>query len=418
MRPGPVSLTSALAAVALAVPGCHRGTESATERYVALVRSEAPAVERAVGVPFKHPPRVEARTRAQLRDYLVRQLEDTAELRDLMGSATAYKLLGMIPDTLDVQKLFLDLYTEQVIGFYDPRTKVLYVVSGAPENQLRITIGHELVHALQDQYVSLDSIQRSRGADDRKLAAQAVIEGQATFDQLRAMLGPGNVAVNLPGGWDRVREMIRNSRDAMPVYSAAPLVIQETIIFPYLSGAEYVRAFSERFPHTEPWTRFPVSTEQVLHPRNYFTSPADTPLVVRITPRGVTPSYENDMGEFETRLFLYQGLGHESEAIRGAAGWGGDRYVVWGPTSDRNGALDPRSASIAWATAWDTPADAAEFYAMAQRIADSRPKNSGRRTTVSTALVAGRPVVLIVDTPAASPAGAVTVADVSVGGTR
>ena len=96
------------------------------------------------------------------------------------------------------------------------------------------------MHALQDQYISLDSIQKVRDDNDRQAAAQAVFEGQAVTSRSPAMLGGTNIAINLPGGWDRVRDMIRESQSSMPIFAAAPDVIQETLIFPYLSGAEFV----------------------------------------------------------------------------------------------------------------------------------------------------------------------------------
>jgi len=388
--------------------GCHgSGARQSTES--SIVAQEIPAVERAVGVRFKHPPRVETRTPAQLRQFLRAQLADSQTQRDIAGSGTAYKLLGMIPDTLDLRSLMLRLLAEQVIGFYDPGTKVLYVVNGAPPAQLRITVTHELVHALQDQYVNLDSIQKSVGDDDRKMAAQAVFEGQATYEQLEVMLGPGNVAVSLPGGWDRVRQMIRNNREAMPVYSSAPLVIQESLIFPYLSGAEFMRVFKEQRPSGEPWDPLPVSTEQILHPPKYFATPPDLPLAVSVGTHGVKPSYDNDMGEFETRLYLYQLLGDQGDATRGAEGWGGDRYVVWG-----SGAI----SGMAWATAWDTPSDAADFYALVQRGAHPhRDAAHARRRTVTTGVVDGYPVVLIVNTPAGAPVP-VSLADIRVAAPR
>ena len=54
----------------------------------------------------------------------------------------------------------LELLTEQVVGYYDPATKVLYVVDGAEPAMVNVTVTHELVHALQDQYLNLDSIQK------------------------------------------------------------------------------------------------------------------------------------------------------------------------------------------------------------------------------------------------------------------
>lgn len=382
--------------------------------YAAIVAQEVPAIERAAGIRFKRPPRVQRRTRDQVRAFVLREIADSAAQRELAGTTAAYRLLGLVPDTLDMRRLLVDLLTEQVIGFYDPATRVLYVVDGAPREALRLTVTHELVHALQDQYISLDSLQNIHGDDDRAMAAQAVFEGQATYDQLAAMLGPGNVAVALPGGWDRVRDLIRNNREAMPVYARAPLVIQETLIFPYLSGAEFVRTFAERRPRAQPWEPLPASTEQVLHPQAYFRTPRDTPITVRFAPRGIASVYENNLGEFVTRLLLFQHLGNQSEATRGAAGWGGDRYVVWGDT-----ARGTAGASIAWATAWDTREDAADFYGLLQRVAEARdPARRGRRMAVTTGEIGGRAVVLLVDTPASAAPPPVTLADVRIGGAR
>jgi len=53
---------------------------------------------------------------------------------------------------------------------------------------VEVTIAHELVHALQDQYVNLDSIQKQRDDNDRLTAAQSVMEGQATYEQMSSML--------------------------------------------------------------------------------------------------------------------------------------------------------------------------------------------------------------------------------------
>ena len=46
-------------------------------------------------------------------------------------------------------------------------------------------LAHELVHALQHQYIPLDSIMRQPGDNDRLAAAQAILEGQATLADCR-----------------------------------------------------------------------------------------------------------------------------------------------------------------------------------------------------------------------------------------
>ena len=156
----------------LLAAACRRAASAGQGPYADRVAADVPNIEKAVGVPFKRPPKLEVRSREQVRSFVLAQLSDSNTQRELAGKEAAYKVLGLIPDTMSVRKLFVDLLTEQILGYYDPKTKVLYVVNGAPEEYVGITIMHELVHALQDQYMDLDSLQRLTGDDDRQGAAQ------------------------------------------------------------------------------------------------------------------------------------------------------------------------------------------------------------------------------------------------------
>ncbi len=398
-------VAAALLAVGLS-SSCNDNRAEYAGPYGKQVADAIPKIEAAVGLKFKKPPRVEARSKEQVRQFVTAQVTDPQAARDLDGKTIAYKRLGMIPESLDMKKFLIDLLAEQIIGYYDPHTKVLYIVNGSPKEAVAITVTHELVHALQDQYISLDSTQKVEGENDRQSAAQAVFEGQAVYEQIAVMLGGGNVAVNLPGGWDRVRDMIRENQASMPIFAAAPVVIQETLIFPYLSGAEFVRNYKERNPAKPIYGDMPVSTEQILHPGAFFTN-RDSPTVITLPPlNGATKTYENDLGEFETRLFLFQHLKDQNSAVQGATGWDGDRYEVF-----NNG------QGIVWATVWDSQSDASEFFDMLGKVMKKRYDSTsteapgattrdytgkGRTVRVSTAEVGGRPVVLYVDVPAGS----------------
>jgi len=373
--------------------------------YAREVADAVPRIEEATGMKFKRPPRVEARDKAQVRDFLLKKFDEETPAKELAGEESAYKLLGLLPDTLDLRKFFLAVLTEQVIGYYDPATKVLYVVKGADEKTVGITITHELVHALQDQYVNLDSMQKTTSDNDRLSAAQAVIEGQAQFEQLSIMVGgSSNIALRV-GGRDRIREMIRDNQSAMPVFATAPMVIQESLLFPYLSGADFVQRFKEKKGKANPLANVPRSTEQILHTDAYFGTPPDEPSVVTLpAPRGATRVYENDMGEFGARLFLYQHLKNEQVAARSAVGWDGDRFVVVQNSAGRG---------IVWASVWDSSLQAATFLdamirattkrtGMAERLeaaggATIRPK--GRTITIFPRIINGRAVVIYSDLP-------------------
>ena len=374
--------------------------------YAAEVTEAVPMIEKAVGLPFKTPPKVETRSKEQVREFVTKQFTDSLAMHDIAGQEAAYKRLGMIPDTLKLQPFLTSLLEEQIVGFYDPHTKVLYVVDGAPKDMAALTITHELVHALQDQYISLDSVQKIRDDNDRLSAAQSVFEGQAVYEQISIMLGGSNIAINLPGGWDRIREMIQENKSSMPIFAAAPKVIQETLIFPYLSGAEFYRNFKERKHGTSIYTDMPVSTEQIIHPAAFFVN-RDNPTKVGLGTLGnATKVYENDLGEFETRLFLFQQLNDQNEAVRGATGWDGDRYAV---------VNTPQGQGIVWLTVWDSPVDAGEFFHLTGQAVEKRYSTkaaagsselikkysaAGRAVQLSTMEIQGRPVVIYADVPA------------------
>jgi hypothetical protein len=298
------------------------------------------------------------------------------------------------------------LLSEQVIGLYDPKTKVLYVVSGASGDQVYLTIAHELVHALQDQYFNLDSLMQAKDDNDRTTAGQSAIEGQATFEMFAVVLGSENAIARLPGGWDRVRQMIREQQGSMPVFAAAPVILQETLIFPYLSGAEFSRRFKEESPGKNMYDRMPVSTEQVMHADRYFVETPDAPTDITLPAPSIGKSvYENNLGEFETRILLYEYLNDQSAAVRGAAGWDGDRYQL----------IDTgRGEALVWISVWDTAIDAADFFSSldigySKRFPATQPltstqqmrtyRSGNRIVSFANAEVRGRPVVIFSDVP-------------------
>ena len=83
-----------LAAVLLAgvVPGCASQSSpvvQGTGPYAAEAAKMVPKVEHAVGLRFKRPPRIEARSRAEVRTFLERQFGDARAARELAGTEVA-----------------------------------------------------------------------------------------------------------------------------------------------------------------------------------------------------------------------------------------------------------------------------------------------------------------------------------------
>jgi hypothetical protein len=291
--------------------------------------------------------------------------------------------------------------TEQIMGFYDPKTKVLYVVQGSPEDFVGITIMHELIHALQDQYVNLDSLQHVTG-NDRSTVIQAVIEGQATYEQMYIMAGGGNnLAQKFPGGWDAMRQDIRSGVKSQPAFSSMPRALQESMLFPYINGADFVRRFKGQRGKLLALDSIPLTSEQLMHNERFFTS-RDAPSEITLPAIPGTVD-QDDLGEFGARIFMYSHLRAEEISIRASNGWDGDRYAL---------VKTPGGHAMVWVTAWDERQDAIEFIDAMNQVIRQRfnrvPRITGERRYYETDTraivmdvrdVEGRPVVLYVDVP-------------------
>jgi hypothetical protein len=381
------SLIGCLLGLALVACG-ERGEAQIGEKIRRYTEELTPEVERAVGLPFKEPPRVELRSREQVAAYMARKLDDELPPEKLEGMGAAYRLFGLLPDTLDLRQLLLSLYTEQVVGYYDPDSATLYVVEGVDPMLVRLTLAHELVHALQGQYLTLDSLLAIPGANDRRMATQAVLEGQATLASIEVLM-PKRDFDAIPNFWDTYRQQLKRQHAQMPVFSAAPLIVQETIVFPYLEGANFVRWFKRSFRDTVPFgPRMPLSTEHILHPDRYLRR--DEPVDFRIIDEAGLV-YSDGLGEFETRVLLTVLMGSEATARAGARSWGGDRYGVYRAQGSEY--------ALVWWTAWDDEKAADRFATLLER-GWQRNARGVRRFMVERTPVGGRPGVRLIDAPA------------------
>jgi AcrR family transcriptional regulator len=380
-------LVVALFAVAAACRGqSRRDSEEAVLRQ--LVDSLRGPVERATKLTFRTPPRSALRSREQVRSYLLAKLDQELPPARMRGLETAYRLFGLLPDTLDLRGLLLDLYAEQVAGYYDPDSAMLFGVAGAEREQLHLVLAHEMVHALQGEYLPLDSILNATDNNDRLTAAQSILEGQATLASIE-VLAPGRHVTETPEFWEMYRDQVRDQQARMPVFARAPLVVREALIFPYLDGAEFMFWWNTSGPRdTLPYgPRMPVSTEQILHPERYARG--DQPVVLAFPPdSGV--AYEDVLGENEVRVVLASLAGSDEVQTVVPLGWGGDRFRVYN---------SPGGPALVWYVVWDDQRSADRFVHTAGPALQRTPRR-GYRAEFGPVTVAGRAAVRYVLAPA------------------
>jgi hypothetical protein len=341
--------------VALLVFGACGGTAQQPESEL-VVSSDAtlrklasellPDLAARSGLELREPVRLEMRSREELVRYLESKLDEELPEEEARATVEAYALFGLVPNTLDLREVLLALYTEQVAGFYEPDSTALFVMDDQPEALLEGLLVHELVHAVQDQWVDLGALTDPKLGSDRATAAQAAIEGHATLVMLEYMAEqaqgtPVDLGA-LPNFANLLRSQLEGARDQFPALAAAPPVIQESLLFPYLEGAGYVHGLWAQGDRVAPFGEYlPKSTEQILG-----GTADDVPIELAMSVSGADILHEDVLGRLELGVMLDQHLGPGS--ARFADGWGGDRYVLVEVGTGERGLI--------WYSVWDDEA--------------------------------------------------------------
>jgi len=359
----------------LACRGEPRETD-ADKNLAHLVDSLMPAVEQSVGVKFKRRPEAVLRTRDEVRSFVRAKLAQEMPPERFLQLTRAYTLLGLLPDSLDLRAVMEDMLSQQIAGYYDPDSATLYGVEGAEGPVLRLTVAHELVHALQDQYMPLDSILKDKSSNDRSAAAQAILEGQANYASI-VMLQGAEIAQSQEF-WDEFRKTGDQMLSGGGM-EKTPAVLREGLLFPYLAGAEFMLWWGRSpFRDTLPYgPRMPRSTEQIMHPDRYERE--DNPVNVRFTD-SVPGSYEDVLGEFDIRLLMQELTGRKASDAALPLGWGGDRFRL----DEGNG-----GPALVWISVWDEPRHRNWFLSATGNRFKARAK-PGYKAQVDTMTVDGR----------------------------
>ena len=331
---------------------------------------------------FKRPVSPKLMSRSSLRKHLGGLIDEEYTNADLKMMGETLKVFGLAPTEMDLKPTLLNLYTEEIAGFYEPKDESMFLIadleeqakrgflaellapSGFNKDEQKIILAHEMAHALHDQHFDLDQLQEAvESDDDRLLALMALIEGDATvvmFAEQQRMTGQSADITSLPPA------AMDFSFNAMKVFlpfasgkafANAPKILKDSLLFPYHKGAVFVTHLTNRGGWSRvnrAWSDLPQSTEQILHPEKYLATPRDNPIEIELNPAvavsqaGWESLGSNVMGEFQIQVLL-DGVPFSKVA---AAGWGGDRYQTYVRNDQR---------AMIWSTRWDADRDAHQF---------------------------------------------------------
>ncbi len=304
------------------------------------------------GLELHEPVRLARRSRAELLSYLRTRMDEEISEDRAEALVDVYSALGLMDSDVDLRGLLLSVYQEQVAGFYDPDSTALFVLDDQPESALRPLLAHELVHALQDQTVELDRLTDPSAGNDRATAAQAAIEGHATLVMFEVSAGRGVDLTRVSGFREQLRTMMAAAGAGFPELEAAPRVIRESILLPYLEGTGFVLDVWSEAGRVDFNEILPVSTEQILFPERFLAEPPDDPTELSVEVSGASARYEDGLGAAEVRILLEERAGEGAGAA--VEGWDGDRFVLLGERGE---------ATLVWYSVWDDVAARDRFLA-------------------------------------------------------
>ncbi len=404
---------------------------------IAMADSVETEVATIDGRPFKHPVKKDFYSEDQLRVYLRKEIAKEYPPERSNRTEAILHMTGLLPDSVDFESTLEAVLMNQVGGFYDPETEAFYMVRRGgvqfgPQVE-EIMVAHELTHALDDQYVSLDSLianhPRSQDAD---FALGGAVEGSAT-----AIMSIYTTKLQLSGKLrmsDLTQIMESEAERSRPFLEAPPYF--QTFLAQYTCGMLFLSpggllGLASPEAGARIGARFliaardlPRSSEQILHPDKYWnTAGRDDPVTVdegaataAVRTAGLEILGGDTLGEILVAI-LTTPAGEYVNALTAASaaawtnpaaeGWGGDRFYLLGPVAggSTDGGWDRRKPRMPkdapgpapegsdgglppagnlrglWVTTWDTAEDRDEFLA-AFNVAD--PDSTRQMITLGT----------------------------------
>ena len=270
------------------------------------------ATERVRGLKFLTPPKVVLLSPEDFRERAVSGLDENLE--DIDSEDAMYKLLGLLEPDTSLREIYHTMFSGATTGYYDSEKKELVVpiTESGIDIETRLTLVHELVHALTDQHFDFHKTSEELADNDQTdqyFALSAVIEGDAVEAETRyyseeltdeekaelaAANSAGQAAPGTPGSIPPAQAIIQGEIDRQlppgtpgssesPDTPRIPEFLGSSFQFSYTHGSSFLRSLVGREPMNldvvlndedfrainELYARIPASTEQIYFSEKY-----------------------------------------------------------------------------------------------------------------------------------------------------
>jgi hypothetical protein len=282
------------------------------------------------GLTFKHPVFVDF---LSPDEYAKRARSDPNELtsqdkQSLQNQQGELRALGLMTGNVDLFQAGNDLADSGTLAFYDPDTERVSVRGTDMTVELRVTLVHELTHALQDQHFDIGSTrEKSFKTSGESTAFRALVEGDAvrieneyidslSDDERSQYLDSNRASV------EKSQQQLQDVPNALQAFMAAP----------YIYGPPFVEVLNAEGGQHEVDDAFrkpPVDDEQETAPPEFIHDRGPIHVDKPSLPEGVKDESDSgDLGATTWYLMLAERI-PPTQALHAADGWGGDAYVSY-----------------------------------------------------------------------------------------
>ena len=372
-------------------PETHITPEEAKQLF-ALVDQVMQFSSEETGLPIKSSVKRQLTTRTAVESYLNQKFQEDEGAKKLQRGEIVLKKFGLLDRDFDLKPFLLALLKEQIEAYYDSKTKTVNLLDWVTVDEQKPVLAHELTHALQDQRVDLekwgdqtpndvstdyrDDVDHL-AKDELDTAREAVAEGQATAVMMDDILKPmGKSLIRDPEVVDLIKDKMA-SGDNSPVLARAPLLLSESLLFPYREGLSFEQDVwmdqGQKAAFAGALDRPPSSTWEIINPREFERAKVPmVPLMPDIHPIVDKTYRAYDIGQVgELDLHILTELFGGDNAARdltpswdGGIYWAGQRLSATTPAEQAS----TKSISLFYLSAWKNGATAqafAELYANA-----------------------------------------------------
>ena len=343
-------------------------------------------VSKDTGLPIQKSVKKIFITRDKVNAELKKKFDEDKSNKRMERSELVLKKFGLLDKDFNLRPFLLSLLTEQIAGFYDNKTKTMNLLDWVPIDQQKPVMAHELTHALQDQKVGLtkwedlepDTVAKNVEDDAKHIqtdetdtAREAVLEGQAMVSFADYMLKPtGKTLKDVPAVGEQLQAGAGDMSDS-PVLARAPLILQESLLFPYTEGLAFEQAVLLKAGTEKAFTGVldapPNTSAEIIHPNDYMARKPEPVLAFpdihpTLESAGYEPYDVGVMGELDVKMTA-ELFGGKPLAEALSPQWdGGVYYAAQRKNASEADKSSTKSIAILYLSRWKNADSARSFF--------------------------------------------------------